>query len=104
MTLWQVIGLLVRQLPFTKEKLEKALGITLMEESRNEYFTHWRGGCCVLGDDLTITSINLSARNDGKPHADGISIELEGACISLEQTDILLEQFATAQQARGSHP
>lgn len=35
----------------------------------------------------------------GRPGVYGLSIT--DACISLEKTDALLEQFATAQQARG---
>ena len=47
----------------------------------------------------------LEGRQDyvpGRPAVYGQSIT--DACISLEQTDVLLEQFATAQQARGPRP
>ena len=47
----------------------------------------------------------LEGRQDyvpGRPAVYGQSIT--DACISLEQTDVLLEQFATAQQARGARP
>jgi 3-deoxy-7-phosphoheptulonate synthase len=38
----------------------------------------------------------------GRPAVYGQSIT--DACLSLEQTEPLLERFATAQQARGSRP
>lgn len=102
MTLWQVIDLLGQQMPFSKAKVEKLLGVQLVLKTRNEYLVHWVSASIVLQDQLSIEKINLVLGPDDKfDSTSGATIELTGDCVTLGQVRSHYATLAITSAPRG---
>lgn len=84
MTLWQAIGALARQVPFSQAKLENTLGTRLSEASRNEYTIFLKNESPItMTEDGRIAQVDL--RLGMKHGAPGfLVLNLDGGCISLD--------------------
>ena len=41
MTVWQSVSVVAAQMPLSKEKLEKALGVQFTARKQDEHLSHW---------------------------------------------------------------
>ncbi|QDQ84733.1 hypothetical protein [Paraburkholderia megapolitana] len=83
-TLWQAIDTLVAQLPFSKAKVETALGTPLREVDRNTYTVFLESADAVqLADNERIAKIDLRLGSE-QAHPGLLSLDLEGGCINLD--------------------
>ena len=88
MTIWQAIDALARQIPFTKDKIEKVLGIALQTESNDKFvippksFHPYVGERIQLDGGVVIEDVDFRIshrRND----PGFLVIHVAGACIGL---------------------
>lgn len=102
-TLWQTIERLAKQMPFTPAKVEQALGATLTIKTHTPHMTQWIGGGPIsLGDDLHIEGSSLALGPNGEFNdRSGLTIELGGACITLEQVRQEFGALQVTQAPRG---
>ena len=84
MTVWEAIALLARQSPFTKEKVETALGVELVapEDAGNEFFAFYRQSRELALASGALHAIDLRVQRGGGPGF--LLVHLRGACIALE--------------------
>lgn len=102
-TLWQTIERLARQMPFTPGKVEQALGTPLSIKTRTQHMTQWVGGGPVaLHDNLHINGSSLALGPDSEfNERSGLSVELGGACITLDQVRQQYGELQITQAPRG---
>lgn len=102
-TLWQAIERLAKQMPFNPAKVEQALGTTLAVRAQTPYMTQWVGGGPIsLSDDLYIEGSSLALGPDGEFNdRSGLTIELGGTCITVEQVRQEFGALQVTQTPRG---
>ena len=84
MTLWQAIDALVKQIPFSKLKVEAVLSARLDEVQRGTYTLFLEGGPSDLADAIRIAKIDL--RLGFEPGDPGfLVLNVDGACVGIEQ-------------------
>ena len=84
MTLWQAIEVLAQQVPFTKAKVETVLSTPLHEKRRSTHTTFLEGDGVGFVDGAQVTKVDLRLGNAAND-AGFMVLELDGACITLEQ-------------------
>ena len=84
MTLWEAIDELVRQIPFSKLKVETVLATRLEEVRRNAYTTFFEGGPVTLAAAQRIDKVDLRLGSDAGD-AGFLVLSIEGACLGLAQ-------------------
>ena len=84
LTLWEVIDALARQIPLTKEKVERILSRTLNErvEPGNDSYRFFLGDYLGLKGNVMISKIDFGIRGDGAGpgflvlHLEGVRIRV----------------------------
>lgn len=101
-TLWQVITRLGQRMPLTPEKIERVLRTPFRIKEQDQYSTQWIGDEVVLLDDLKIAKSSLALGPDSQfTENSGLSIELGGGCVTLEQVRQQFHDLNIAQAPRG---
>lgn len=102
-TLWQTIGHFAQQMPFTPRKVEQVLGTPLAIKMQTPHMTQWVGGGVVpLRDDLYIKGSSLALGPDSEfNERSGLSIELGGACVTVDQVRQQFGALQVTQTPRG---
>jgi len=102
LTLWRALDAVTAQAPFTKEKIENILSIHLEEYTNpsNRYWTFYKSPGITLQDGVTLTSVNFSFNKDVY-NSGSVGIDLEGACITLDQVRKNYPLLALASLPRG---
>ncbi|MCC8397433.1 hypothetical protein LJ656_33255 [Paraburkholderia sp. MMS20-SJTR3] len=107
MTLWQTIGALVQQTPFTKAKVENVLmtQLNVKDTSRSPFpntaFQFYIGGPVQLSDGMLISKVDLRIRH--KPgHPGFLVLRLVGGCITLKTVrnryqDLIVTEYPKGQ-------
>ncbi len=104
-TLWQMIDTLAQQMPITPAKIEAATGIKLQEKERSENFMHLTAQGPRLHDGVNVTTIDLLVRPNLEFDAkSGLSLELEGDCITLDEIRRRYGELEITQHPRGRSP
>lgn len=84
MTLFEVIDLLVQQVPFKKEKVEHTLSTSFFLREQNEYTISFNANDIQLADGVLIRNIELRAsKNLQTPGL--LIIDIVGKCFSLKK-------------------
>jgi len=86
LTLWEIIDALSRQLPFTKEKIERTLSINLNEpiyygKDASRFFTSENLG---LKNNVVVSKIDFRTKPDGAGPG-FLVLNFEGACIGIAE-------------------
>jgi hypothetical protein len=102
-TLWETIAALERQMPISREAVETSFQVTLAEVDHTEYFVTLAAKQAVaLPDGLTVTAVNLMLRPGMQfDEKSGLSFELSGHCVSLDEVRKQYEQLELTQPPRG---
>lgn len=104
-TLWQTIDALAEHMPLTQAKVEKAMGVNLQQQDRSGNFIHLKGKGPVLSGGLMVSSIDLLMRPNAEFDTNsGLSLELEGACVTLEDIRKRYGDLDITQHPRGRSP
>ncbi len=85
-TIWQTIEALIGSVPFSKDKVERELGIRLVdtEASGSDLFQFLEGGPVQLAEGVGIQEVDLRLKREG-PHPGFLVLELEGRGISFDE-------------------
>ena len=85
MDFWGVLSTLEAQIPFTQQKIEHILGISLKDVSSTQTpkFYGATTGPVALKDGTSITGIGFSVRRDGSRPGD-VGVSINSPCISLK--------------------
>lgn len=82
---WTLIDTLPAQLPFTAQKIEAALSVTLghddKSESVNPYFSFHTAGGIALAEGVVIEKLDLRLRKES-PHPGFLVLTLAGTCVT----------------------
>jgi len=102
-TLSETIAALERQMPLTKEAVETTLQVKLAEVDRSEYFVTFASKQAVpLQDGLTVTAISMMLRPSMQfDEKSGLSFELSGQCVSLDEVRKQYGELELTQPPRG---
>jgi len=104
-TLWQTIDALAQQMPLTPAKVEAVMGTKLQEQERSENFVHLKASGPALSDGLKVTEISLLTRpNNEFDIKSGLSLELSGACVKLDEIRKQFGKLEITQSPRGRSP
>lgn len=98
--LWTVIDRFPSLLPFTAEKLANALGIMLVKENENEYFTFYKAGGVALADGVFIHALDLRIRKE-QPHPGFLVLSLSGTCVPKTEVFARYPQMVMTDHPRG---
>jgi hypothetical protein len=104
-SLWQVIDVLARQTPFTKDKVESALPLafTVAVDDGNDAFQFWEGGRVQLGDGSSITKVDLRVKRAGG-HPGFLGLDIGGTCVTLDQVREHFDKLEITAVPRGRSP
>lgn len=102
-TLWQVVEQLAGKMPLTPGAVEQDLGTSLAIKAQTGHVTQWVGGGPIaLHDDVHISGISLALGPDSEfSEHSGLSMELGGACIKLDQVRQQFGELKVTQTPRG---
>lgn len=86
LTLWQALTDLVRQIPFSTDKVEAALSTRLAErvEPSNEVFRFFEAASVQLADGVVISNVDLRIKRAGA-HPGFLVLSVGGTCVALDQ-------------------
>ncbi len=86
LTWWQAVDALVKQIPFSKKKVETLLKTSLSETDNtgNDVFQFYESPPVTLKDGVVIRNIDLRIKRIG-PHPGFMVLEIKGQCITLDQ-------------------
>jgi len=102
MTLWGVVEAIGKMMPLSKEAVEAVLKTELADEKRDEYLWHLVGVGQLLDDGLFVTRVSLALLPDGGfGKNSGLSIELGGRCIRLDEIRSRFGELTIVQHPRG---
>lgn len=101
--LWKAIEKLAREMPFTVGEVEHVLGTSLTLKTQTPHMAQWVGaGPVSLGDGLHIIGSSLALGPDGDFNArSGLSIDLGGTCITLDEVRQQFGALQVTQAPRG---
>jgi hypothetical protein len=105
-TLWQALTAVGAQMPFTREKLEKALGVPFTLKERTEYTSLWVAGPVLLKDQVQVTSITLllDPKDRFDDESSGATLQLAGRCVPLSEVRTHHADLKITQFPRGRSP
>ena len=105
-SLWQTIATLEQQMPLTRQAVEKTFNVALAETDRSDYFvTFTAKQTTALQDGLTVSTISMMLRPSMQFDAkSGLSFEMQGACISLDEVRKQFGELELTQSPRGRSP
>jgi len=85
-SLWLAIGALAGQIPFSKQKVETALGTRLseVEKKGNNLFQFFKSQPIDLADGVVITDVDLRIKRAGG-HPGFLVLKMGGTCVTIEQ-------------------
>ncbi len=102
MTLWGVVDAVGKKMPLSKEAVEAVLKTELADQTRNEYLWHLVGAGQPLDDGLFVARGSLALLpGGGFGKNSGLSIELGGRCIRLDEIRSRFGELTTVQYPRG---
>lgn len=86
LTWWQAVDALVKQIPFSKKKVETLLKTSLSETDNtgNDVFQFYESPPVTLKDGVVIRNVDLRIKRAG-PHPGFMVLEIEGQCVTLDQ-------------------
>ncbi len=86
MTVWQALEAITQQMPLSKSKVESLFATQFVESDNtgNEAFHFYKSGRVALSSDVAIATIDLRIKRAGG-HPGFLALQLEGACISLDE-------------------
>jgi hypothetical protein len=102
MTLWQAIGALEQQIPFTKAKIEGLLSTVLTETDNtgNDVFQFYKSRRIELGGGVEISNVDLRIKRNG-PHPGFMVWDISGTCIKLAQVRSHYGEMQITDMPRG---
>jgi hypothetical protein len=102
MTLWQSIETLAAQMPLTAKAVEKALGVQWIEQRRDQHRLHWVGGGGLMADQVVLDKVDLVLAPNGQfDDTSGLSLELSGHCVRLDEVRARYGPLDIVQAPRG---
>lgn len=101
-SVWQAIEVLVKQIPFSKQKVEEVLStqLTEVEEGFNKLFHFYKGEPIGLAEGVVISGVDLRIRREAG-HPGFLVLEISGAAISLQQVQSRYAKLEITQAPRG---
>lgn len=84
MTLWEAIDQLARQIPFTREKVEAVLSVTLTRWRQSPATDSYQSDPLALADGVVIDDVDLRVSRAGD-RPGFLVLPVSGTCISLAQ-------------------
>lgn len=101
-TLWGVVNTLGEEMPLSKEVVEAVLRTELTDKTRDEYLWHLIGAGHPLDDGSSVSRVSLALLPGGEfGKNSGLSIELEGRCIGLDEIREHFGELTIVQYPRG---
>ncbi|MCL2625299.1 MAG: hypothetical protein FWD46_00585 [Cystobacterineae bacterium] len=102
MSLWQAIDTLSQQIPFSKQKVETALATPLSEvdNNSNKLFRFFKSPPIRLAEGIVISNVDLRIKREGS-HPGFLVLEMDGACLTLEQIRERYSELQITQLPRG---
>lgn len=102
MTLWQAIDALVKQIPFSKAKIENLLSTQLTEtaEGGNDVFQFFKSNPIKLSDGVVIENVDLRVKRAG-PHPGFLVLSVGGGCIGIDAVRAHYKDLKITDTPRG---
>jgi hypothetical protein len=101
MTLWQAISALVNQIPFSKSKVEGALGAPLNELRKDEYAAFFDAKDIKFADGGRISNVDLRLPTKAG-HPGFLVLSIDGTCITLDDVRQHYGELAITDVPRGT--
>ncbi|MDM0110636.1 hypothetical protein QTI66_00665 [Variovorax sp. J22R133] len=90
--LWEMVRSLSSEAPFTREKVQTAISVELLEaESNGGPFRFYRAGPIQLDEGVVLSKVDLRIKRTGV-HPGFLVLEVGGACLPLAK---VREQYGT---------
>lgn len=101
-TIWGLVDAIGKMMPISKEAVETVLRTELIEQTRDEYLWHLVGVGQRFDDGLFVARVSLALMpGGGFGKNSGLSIELGGRCIGLDEIRSHFGELTIVQHPRG---
>ncbi|MEA5172996.1 hypothetical protein VB149_03680 [Xanthomonas fragariae] len=101
-TIWQLIENLTHQMPLTPEKVAATIGTPLQPHKQTPQLTQYVGAGVPLAGNVRIENSSLALGPQGEfDDKSGLSLELGGACVTLDQVREHYGGLKVTQTPRG---
>ncbi|MFC3278419.1 hypothetical protein ACFOHQ_14700 [Xanthomonas fragariae] len=102
-TIWQLIENLTHQMPLTPEKVAATIGTPLQPHKQTPQLIQYVGAGIPLGGNVRIENSSLALGPQGEfDDKSGLSLELGGACVTLDQVREHYGALKITQTPRGA--
>jgi len=102
MSIWSIIEVLSKQLPFTKERIEAVFGTRLEidDADDSDIFQFFKAGHVSLAEGVELSEVELRLKRGGG-HPGLLVLQLEGRCVNLDQVRTHFSKLEITDVPRG---